>query len=243
MVSKAAKKTGRRTAKRAEPRLQVQKGSGRAQSWVYAVINPLVDVLTSEVVSLAKGHLSWRAFERRLEFIRPPRLYLMPNGRTILDDFEGVFPREVRPLKHHETRVEELTRRAQEAHDSLLSRPEFVGRARQLMEQHQEEYQRERGVDPWSGWGEDEVVTRLAEYLINQGEGLETTQEFFRKAVPMLHGFRTGMEFSHLQEATKACHEDAVRLVEHLKRVRFRLCTDYDIPAAPVAGIAHFEQV
>jgi hypothetical protein len=240
MVSKAAKKTGKRTAKRAAPRIQARKGSNRAQSWVYAFINPLIDVLrTNEVVSLAKGHLSWRASERRLEFIRPPRLYLTPNGRTILDDFEEVFPKDARPLKHHEARVEELTRRAQAAHQALLDRPEFRSRVHQLMDEHQ----RKEGETAWAGWSEAEVMDRLAEYLTNNGENLETTGSFFRNAVPALREFRTGVEFSRLQEATEACREDAVRVIEHLKRVRLRLCNDYDIPAAPVAGIAHFEQV
>jgi hypothetical protein len=237
MGSKAAKKTGRRTIKRAATRIQAQKGSSRAQSWVYAVINPLIDVLASEEFSLATGHLSWRAFERRLEFIRPPRLYLMPNGRTILDDFERVFPREARPLHQHEKQVEELTRRAQAAHDALLGRPEFVSRVHQWMEDHRREHQDAGKGNPWMGWSEGEVENRVAEYLVNQGEGLERTHEFFRRVVPALEEFREGVEFSRLQEATAACREDAVRLIEHLKSVRFRLCNEYDIPAAPVAGI------
>jgi hypothetical protein len=242
MVSRAAKKTGKRTAKRVAARTQVQKGSRRAESWVYAVINPLIDVLTSEVASLTRGRLSWRAHERRLEFIRPPRLYLMPNGRTILDDFEQVFPKEAKPLQQHEARVEELTRRAEAAYQALLGRPEFGARVRQLMKEHQEEYQRKEKSDPWAGWSEEEVVSRVAEYLINEGEGLERTHEFFRKFVPLLQEFRTGVEFSRLQESTEACRDDAVRLIEHLRTMRFRLCNEYDIPAAPVEGLASAEQ-
>ncbi len=207
-------------------------GPRRAASFVYAVINPLIEVLTSEEASLAKGFLSWRAPERRLEFIRPPRLYLMPDGRTILDDFEQVFPREAKPLRLHEARVEELTRRAEAAHQALLERPEFRTRVRQLME----EYQSKEGENAWAGWSEAEVMTRLAEHLINHGEDLETTGAFFRSAVPLLQEFRTGVEFSRLQGATESCRDDAVRLIEHLKHVRFRLCNEYDIPAAPIEG-------
>jgi hypothetical protein len=233
MASRAAKKVGKRAAKRPAAKTRAQKGSLRVQSWIYAVINPLIDVLSSEVSSLEKGHLSWRAHVRRLEFIRPPRLYLLSNGQAILEDFERTFPEMARPLRSHERFIAELTRRAVAAHDSLVMQPTFRDRVLRLMM----DYRQGATSDPFAGWSEADAVEEAAEYLVNHGQGLERTNPFWRHAVPILQEYRHGEAFSLLKAAVVECHADGMSLIDHLKDVRFQLCDEYDIPAAPVEGI------
>jgi hypothetical protein len=241
MVSRTAKKQAKKATKRpirqTSAKARTQKGSLRAQSWVYAVINPLIDVLESEIAALEKGNLSWHAHIRRLEFIRPPWLYLMPNGQAILEDFERTFPEDAQPLHAHERLVVELTHRAAAAHDDLVKLPAFVAKVRQLMKDYGKD-----SAPSLQGWSEEEALQQAAEWLINRGHGLERTHPFWKQAIPVLKEFCEGEAFSRLARTVDECRTDGRRLIDHLRDVRFRLCDEYDIPAAPVEGVVPAEQ-
>ncbi len=242
-------KTGRVLPKRkTSPKAsspKAPKGSLRAQSWIYAAINPLIDALESEVTRLSQGHLSWRARERRLEFIRPPRRYLLESGQIILEDFERFFPKDAQPLEAHGKLVTELERCAAAAHDALLSHPDFSRRARELME----EYRRGSDRDIWNGWSEQELsdyVEEMAERLVNRVRKVDETwrdRNFWPMAVSELQRFSDVEEFRRLDGAVAACRADAARTIEHLKNVRFRLCDEYGIPAAPFDAVSAFERL
>lgn len=245
MATKKRVSRGETRKRKASPKASAHKGSVRAQSWIYAAINPLIDALESEVARLSQGHLSWRARERRLEFIRPPRRYLLETGQIILDDFGRSSPEEAHLLLKHERLVEELTRDAAAAHDALMNDPVFHSRAREFME----EFRRVGGRALWEGWSEVEYLSRLAEMVVNNGriDDIRSFQEaavFFAWMEPMaLLEFRRGELFSRLQEAVDDCKADAVWLIEHLRSVRSQLCDEYDIPAAPFEGVTAFERL
>ncbi len=103
--------------------------------------------------------------------------------------------------------------------------------------------------DIWKDWSEQDIsdyVQKLAERLVNHVQKVDETwldRNFWPLAERELRLFCNVEEFQKLDEAVAACREDAARLIEHLKKVRFRVCDDYDIPAAPFDAVSAFERL
>src|SRR5215469_14452798 len=61
--------------------------SGRVESWVYAVLNPLIEAVSREVAFLEEGNLTWRNYSRHCEHIRPIVEYIAGEQLPVYGDF------------------------------------------------------------------------------------------------------------------------------------------------------------
>lgn len=69
-----------------------KKGSLRVESWVYSVINPLIESFNIEESFLKKKNWTWRYWSRSLEFIYPIKEYLDAHFWPNYEDFLRANP-------------------------------------------------------------------------------------------------------------------------------------------------------
>ncbi len=209
-----------------------QSGSRRAASWIYGALNPLEDALAVELELLSRGTATFRAGPDDLEYIWRVDRYLDLGGRRILEDHAAEYA-SLRPaIEAHDRAVDELGRAAADAHRGLVQDARFVARTRELAAAYAGADRPERLPDP---------VAALAEHVVNSRGDISMrydAADFWMRHRADLMSFRTGPAFSRLGNACCALIDATQRLVEALRAERLRLCREYDIPAAQVAGVA-----
>jgi hypothetical protein len=214
--------------------------SRRVEAWVHSVLNPSIDGLGRELFLLERGNLSWRAYSRSCEYIRPVKEYLdssqIPNLEDFLDDPENLgFAEEFNQHDHNLGKLESSVNRF---FDGLMNSTLFSEEVGSAL--------REYATGPHSSQSYSATMTNeavakfVAEYLINNIEDLEQhyglhefwsqNRERFRQLDALVEFYEQRESFHH---AVKELLETSKNLLRRLKEHRRRLCTRFDIPAAP----------
>jgi hypothetical protein len=215
-------------------------------------VNPLIEALDQEIRFLLIRNVTWRFWNRSLEFIGPPLAYLDASGRLILDDLirsvrarRTLAPKHVdldKRLSRHGELINAVLEAAAAYHDWLLRQPEL----RTIVSEALAEYVRAappHAPPVWGSFREDQLPELVANNLVNHVGDLpfdRTDAAFWKVCSRLLRGRippNPGPdEFVRLNEACDRAARDAHGLVESLEDLRFGLCEEFDIPAAPMLG-------
>lgn len=95
--------------------------SARVKAWLYAVVNPWIDILEFENRFLATRGVSFRQHNRNLEHLTPIRQHLAPGAELIMDDLERWRPEVADWEKSHDAAIDRVARLAAEAFDAILN--------------------------------------------------------------------------------------------------------------------------
>ncbi len=214
-----------------------QRGSPRVAAWVHEVINPLLDALPMEISFLESGNTTWRFYNGRPEYLRPIEGYIVPEARRILDDFRLANSDAKQRLRRHDELLERLIAAAGDAHKALMRRKDFVERAQNRLAEFMQassEVEHPRGALP-----EADFPKLVAERVVNAIREIPShysDAKFWERYRDEFTAFGGCPEFDRLREARDALLKHDRQLVEWLRRKSFRLCEEYDVPAAPFRG-------
>ena len=215
-----------------------KRGSPRVAAWVHEVINPLLEALPVEISFLESGNTTWRYQSGRPEYLRPIEGYLAPQARFILGDFRRADTDAGRRLAKHDELFEHLAGAAADAHAALLNREDFVSRARGRLAECP---RTASSADHYPGGAipEADFPKLVAERVVNgikEVFSYYSDAKFWERYGAELLGFGIGPEFERLGAARNALLKHDRTLHEWLGKKSFRLCEEYDVPAAPFPG-------
>ena len=208
----------------------------RAASWVYDVINVLIEAFDMEVSLLSRGNLSWRFYNLELEHIRPAISYLSRDGRHILRDLLTANPSVEPMIATHDDLRQRVESTATTIHAEALNDPALrlaVEKARKTF------LERFPGAVPTGAFPAEKHLDLVIERLINEIKELPphyTDAEFWaahRKdfaffntpSLPVLRQIRS--EFLKFDQTS----------IKWLEELSFQICTEHDIPAAPSVSV------
>ncbi len=213
--------------------------SRRVEAWVHSVLNPVIEGLGRERFLLERGNLSWRSYSRGCEYIRPIEQYLDPSQQPNLEDFladpeNSGFAEEFR---RHDHSLEELESSANRFFDGFMKSTLFSEEVENAFRDYMAE---PHSTQLFSTTMTTETLAKfIGEYLINDVEYLEPhdvlrefwseNRERFRYLTEVVEILRP----APIHHAVKELLETSKNLLSHLKEHRRRLCTRFDIPAAP----------
>src|SRR5436305_5487053 len=95
--------------------------SQRVASWIYTIINPLIEAMRSETWLLAKDNLSWRFYSRKAEHFRRVRDYIEVHYLPIFEDFLAENQEFVPKFEKHDAALQKAEERATAFFDILIS--------------------------------------------------------------------------------------------------------------------------
>jgi hypothetical protein len=214
--------------------------SRRVEAWVHSVLNPIMDGLDRERLLLERGNLSWRAYSRSCEYIRPVEQYVdpsqLPNLEDFLEDPENLGF--VERFHQHDHSLEELESSANRFLDGLMKSTMF---SQEVENAFQEYVAKPHTVQSFSTTMTNENLAKfVGEYLINNVENLEQHYVLHKFWSENRERFRHSAESAEFHEQRESFHHAVKELLEisrnllsHLKEHRRLLCTRFDIPAAP----------
>lgn len=218
--------------------------SRRVEAWVHSVLNPIIEGLRRERFLLERGDLSWRAYSRSCEYIRPVEQYLDSSQLPNLEDFlaDPLNPEFADEFRKHDLALLEAESRAEQFFRRLMNSELFSNQVRDLV--------RESGGDPAHAArpvpmtiAEGDLPKYVAEYLINNTENVPAhyvTHEFWahnRDKFPHLaedfEPYKQRESFQNLQLAVGGLSDISEAILNRLEEHRRYLCMSFDIPAAP----------
>lgn len=225
--------------------VQPPQHSRRVESWVYAILNPLIEDLRREGVLLKKGNLTWRWYSKKCEYLRPINEYVGVSHGPIYEDF--VADNRGKEFKgdfeNHDKSLAEVEGRASRFFDGLMQSNMFRKQVSSVLT----EYESGIGVTqeyPNFERMKADLPNYIAEYLINRTEILPphyVTHQFWKKfgskferSEDEFAGYKQRTSFRALKKSSSTLEEVSGRLVQGLEAHRLLLCSTYDIPAAPV---------
>ena len=211
--------------------------SRRVQAWVYAIMNPLIESLRRETRLLGEGNLSWRAYSKRCEYIRPIPEYIessqWPNYVDFLADQVNAGFRE--RFERHDHQVCDVESTASRFFIGLTDSDEFQ---KQVEDALQKYLAAARGNPQYPDLGTIRDLARVvAENLINRADHLPPhymTHKFWEDYRGRFSHYHNPPSFQELDQAAIALHESSKNLLSDLEGHRRDLCVTYDIPAAPI---------
>lgn len=203
------------------------------------MLNPLVEALRQEQLLLGRGDLSWRAYSRSCEYIRPVGHYLDFSQLPNLEDFlaDPSNPGFAHNFDAHDRAVQEVESKANQFFDRLMNSKLFLDQVRDLVQG----FHAARPVPMTIPQGD--LPKYVAEYLINNTENVPAhyvTHEFWaqnRAKFPHLaedfKPYKQRESFQNLQVAVGKLRGVSESILNRLEEHRRYLCISFDIPAAP----------
>ncbi len=225
--------------KKLQSKYAPKKGVDRAKSWIYAVINPLIDALKVDKAFLKEKNWTWRYETKRIEFILPLEQYVDSAYHPIFEDFLEANSQMERKRKKREDLRAALSENCRIAFDFLIDLQAFQDKVQSSLSAYlSEEPTREhpRGAVP-----EGDFHKLIAQYVLSQIQELPdhyTTSRFWSRFRNEFLQFRTGEVFERLDASGKELEREDDRLLTALKNLRSSLVEEYDIPAAPISYMA-----
>jgi hypothetical protein len=199
------------------------RGSERVKSWLYAIVNPWIEVMTFEESRLLAGQISFRAGSRRLEHLRPLRAQLRHDSGAILDDLARVYP-EVRDWeREHDELLAQLTVAATGFYDSLETRPELSSQIAHWSQGHQ------------NVLSLDAIQTTIRQHIVNNASSIDSqdaTQFLWNPHRQEWLRLREDEAATAMTTATKVLRDSDLVAREGLEKLRWHLVDQFDIPAA-----------
>jgi hypothetical protein len=214
------------------------KDSRRVESWVYAVLNPLIEAVSREVAFLEDGNLTWRNYSRHCEHIRPIVEYLAGDQLPVYGDFlaneqAGFKDRFV----EHDRKLAATEAAATDAYRVLIEPEAFQNQIEQSLEEYESRVSsREPGYRESLIPTAESLARAVAELLVNRADDLpyhHSTKQFWQDHREQFQRFRKDPAFGALSRAATAFRESSRTLKDDLVSHRLHLCHSYDIPPAP----------
>lgn len=215
-----------------------KKGTERVKSWIYTVINPLIEALKVERTFLKEKNWTWHYHTKRLEFVLPLEQYIDSAYLPVFEDFLKTNLSLERRRKKHEDLRATLSENCQIAFGALINSQAFQEKVKTSLALYLKEdpAQHPRGAVP-----EEDFHKLIAQYVLNQIQELPshyTTSRFWSRFRDEFLPFRTGTEFERLDMSGKLFENDDDRFLTALSNCRSSLVEEYGIPAAPVSYAA-----
>jgi hypothetical protein len=214
------------------------KDSKRVESWVYGVLNPLIDAVSREVAFLDEGNLTWRNYSRHCEKIRPIVEYIAGDRLPVYGDFlaneqAGFKDRFV----DHDRKLAATEAAATDAYRVLIEPEAFQNQIEQWLEEYESRVSsREPGYRESLIPTAESLARAVAELLVNRADDLpyhHSTKKFWQDYREQFQRFRKDPAFSALNRAATVFRESSRALKDALVSHRLYLCSSYDIPATP----------
>ncbi|MGE0820876.1 MAG: hypothetical protein AB7G75_00420 [Candidatus Binatia bacterium] len=208
-----------------------KKSTERVKAWIYSVMNPLMEDLLAENTLLSKKNITWRYQTMEMEFIQRAREHISPSLRPNYDDLLRGMPILKPQMEERDEKVEMLFQIAQECWQQLVSQLHFQ------VEQSLLQWEKEGNPYPGGGTPEGGFFQLVAEYVMNNIEELPahyTSRTFWSRFRADFLVFRSGHNFSRLEQTLAELKQANEALIETLDQTRSELCEEYDIPAAPI---------
>lgn len=215
---------------------KLKKHSKRVASWVYMVINPLLEIVPIELLFLHKGSVTFRFYNQELEFIRPVESYLSQSARHVYRDFLNANADTTERLSAHDVHVHTLEIAAQEAFTILSCNTKFLDRVKYCLK----EYLSTGQTYPGGAYSEENFPLLVAEHVVNRNKSIPehyTDSKFWARYGTEFLEFYIGPEFDRLDKACKDLLSYDEALTDWLQKKSYNLCEQYDIPAAPIPGV------
>ncbi len=222
------------------PDAPARPASRRAEAWVHAVLNPLIDTLPTEIALLERGNITFSCDTKGLRYMRRIEGTLTAPARHVLRDFLRANHDAEEPVRTHDVAVERLTIAARTAYETLSESETFRDAIQALLARAEQATppapagaaQPRVQIDP------EQLVRALAEFVVNRrGEVSDCESTFatiWDRERDRLLAYRVGGAFARCDEATTVLCEAARRLHRWLQDKSFALCERYDIAAAPL---------
>ncbi|MCF6147344.1 MAG: hypothetical protein E3K37_01665 [Candidatus Kuenenia sp.] len=210
-----------------------KKHSLRVASWVYEVINPLLEIIPIELSFLHNGSTTFRLYNKKLEFIRSLESYLSSSARHIYRDFLYANADATKQLSFHDELVHTLEMAAQESFTSLSNNPGFIDKVKCYLN----EYLSAKQPYPDGAYQDEQFPLLVAEHVINRVVSIPehfTDSKFWDQYGMEFLKFYIGHKFDRLNKACKDLLNYDEALMNWLQKKSQHLCETYDIPAAPI---------
>jgi hypothetical protein len=209
--------------------------SSRVASWIYDVINVLLDAFEAESGLLARGNTTWRFFNQRLEHISPATSYLTHNGRHILRDLVREHPEVAAKIRQHDQLRDQLERAATDAYRSILAKPGFRERVEDARARFLAKH---ANAVPTGAFAPEKHADLIAEHLVNHIKELSpqyTDSEFWKEHGREFVAFSPAdTEFERALAGLLAFDRETQQWLETMS---FELCREFDVPAAPSGSV------
>ncbi len=207
--------------------------SRRVEAWVHSVLNPVIEGLRRERFLLERGNLSWRAYSRSFEYIRPVEEYLDGAQVANLEDFRSdpLNPGFAAAFGEHDRALGAVESKANQFFEGLINSDLFPKQVRDLV--------KEFGGDTFHvaiAITQDDLPKYIAEYLINNTGDLPAhyvTHRFWAQNRNEFEPYKERESFRNLQCAVGELRSISEALLDRLEKHRRYLCTTFDVPAAP----------
>ena len=216
----------------------------RVAAWIYAVINPVLESLQDELSFLDEGNLTWRANSGRCERIRNIQEYVDTKQWPNYFDFCSEHDAFKSSFHKHDNDLKRVNSEAKSLYDFLLSSPLFS----QTLAAHLQSYEDQRAsIGPQAPSfinSRSDIPKAFWEYVINNTRVLPSHYLYsylwnFKTAE--LLAYRNDPKFAPLLQAAGVLGQQSAVLKAELEEHRLSLSRQFDVPAAPVAGIS-FEE-
>ncbi len=214
------------------------KDSKRVESWVYGVLNPLIEAVSREVAFLEEGNLTWRNYSRHCEHLRPIVEYIAGDQLPVYGDFlaneqAGFKDRFV----EHDRKLAATEAAATDAYHVLIEPKAFEKQIEQSLEEFESRVgSREPGYRKSLIPTAESLARAVAELLVNRADDLpyhHSTKKFWQDHREQYQRFRKDPAFGALNRAASALKETSSALKDALVSHRLDLCGVHDIPATP----------
>lgn len=225
--------------------VQPQQHSRRVESWVYTVLNPLIEALRREGVLLKKGNLTWRWYSRKCEYLRPIIEYVEDSHRPIYEDFvaDNLSKEFNADFENHDKLLAQVEARASRFFDGLMQSGMFSEQVSRALTEYEASVDATLKYPNLEGMKGD-LSKYIAEYLINRTEVLpphyiahQFWNEFgrkFERSEDEYVDYEQRGSFCALKASSSALEDNSGKLGTGLEAHRLLLCGTYDIPAAPI---------
>jgi hypothetical protein len=220
--------------------------SRRVESWIYTVINPLIESLRREVFLLEKRNLTWRLHSRKCEYLRRAADYIgyahLPNYEDFLADSQN--PGFAARFESHDQAVAHVEDSAGRFFDTIINEPRFLALIRKSLK----EYEAAATVsDPSLDSMQPQMPKDIAEMLVNRTGDLpahyvmhkfwqETKERFYAMVSEgdPLSPTREQIWFRAIDKASSDLMASSDDVLKKLLDHRSHLCRTFDIPFAPL---------
>lgn len=214
----------------------------RVASWIYTVINPLIESLRTEMQHLERGNISWRWYSRRCQYIRVVRDYVEPHYYPNFDDFLVENEEFTKRFDSHDNALHKTEDQAGKFYNLLLAAKVFKEQVNQALQELESTDDLSQSSAPNLDSLRKDLPQYIAEYIINNVDSLpphHTTSGFwkrfgqrFLKEMAEFEGPEQRKAFVVLSQAKRDLRESSQSLLHDLEDYRTRLCREFDLPAA-----------
>jgi hypothetical protein len=215
--------------------IRPERGSERVKAWVYTILTPLIDALRRETALLKTGNLSWRAYKKRCEYIRPVNELINSAHEPILDDLLSEDSALRARLSEHDSALERLETAASTFAQQLMQASVFE----ELIAECLSNYATMRASNPLLPELGDasKIPAYVAEFLVNSTETLPqhyTMFTFWESFRLKFTQFKTSSSFHAISYCAESLARISDKLRLDLETMRLNMAREYDIPAAPI---------